>query len=436
MAVDCSAFSTYILQRTLNFDKEMAKDRFPWDYAYANQYKVDNWENFTGNLHTWDRIHVSRFNDDGCWEEQDESNCVLAVCSTTPKYAGWGMTRADYGKFKSEYKTPVFCLDQWDGFREAKQAIAAVVEGLKKEGPGVYSDFMRLFALRSSDKIFVVNSSFTELTVTEDMFTNNCRNLVTGLTSAQLDAVGQLTMQYLQRLVPRLVMNGYVDRQYTPGAMITLFTDMEMPLKLGTENPTLYQRWKPENFIKGGSFYDYGAFDGVGQFLFKPDMTPLRYTDIGGGILQRVFPWENIPTTIGKKPTFSTAYENATFEFTHVTNRAARTVYAGSTEPIHPEMPFAARDLMGKWNWVRPMANFSAADPCTGEVCTYDGTKGNLGFWRMEHQLGVKTVYPEIERWILHKREPQQVAIVPNCSENSTALNYYPYPYNCLCQEA
>jgi hypothetical protein len=435
MAVDCDAFSTYILQRTLNFDKEMERDRLPWGREYTDAYGADSWENFTGTLHTWDKVHVSRFNDDGCWEQMDEDNCVMAICDTTPKSIGWGMTRANYGKFRNEYKSPVFCLDQWDHFREAKQAINAIVQGLKDEGPGVFSDFMRLFSLRTADKIWVVDSSYTELTVTAGMFTNNCRNLVTGLSAGQTQAIGQLTMQFLQRHVNRLMMTGYFNKEYNPAGMITMFSDVNTTNRLVNENPSLFGRYERKDFLKGGSFYTLGALDGAGNYAFKVDMTPLRYTHIGGGVLQRVFPWENIATTIGRRPTYSNAYEQATYQLYHVHNRAARKVFTGSVEPIHPEMPFLIRDVMGRWQWNRPMANFSAADPCTGEICEYDGTLGNKGFWRMQHQLGVKTVYPEIEMWILAKRELPAAQVVPNCGSDSPLLNYYPYPYNCLCEE-
>lgn len=442
MAVDCDKFSSYILQRTLNFLKEMARDRNPSRMEYSDTYGQDKWENFTGTLHTWDRIHVARFNDDGCWTEMDEENCLTAICDPPVKSFGWGMTRANFGKLRNKYKSPVFCLDQWNHFREAKQALSAIVEGFKMQGPVVYSDFMRLFSLRSADRIFVINNGadasapFTEIEVTEGMFTNSCLNLTLGLSAADLAAVGQISMQALMRLENPLLMNGYFDRQYKPGSLLSMFTDVTTMNRLVNENPALFGRYEKKDFAQGGQFYSYGAVDGAGDWAFKVDMTPLRYTDIGGGVLQRVFPWENVAATIGKRPVYANAYEQATYQLYHVVNKAARTVYGGSLEQINPDMPFITRNVMGEWKWHRPMANFSAADPCTGQICEYDGTEGNKGFWTMEHQLGVKTTYPEIEAWILAKRAPQQVAPNPLCPANSDLLNYYPYPYNCLCEEA
>lgn len=441
MSVDYSLFSTYVLQRTLNFDKQLMKDRNPYDMAYNDLYNTSPWANFTGTLHTWDRIHVSRFNDDGCWQTLDEANCTMAICDITPKSFGWGETRANYGKFANEYKSPVFCLDQWDAFREAKQAVSAILEGMRSEGEGVYSDFMRLYSLRSAETLSVVNSGadpanpVDTITLTDSMFTNSCRRLETGMSDADVNNIGQISMALLMRFVNPLLMAGYFNRQFKPDGLITLFSDIITINKLTNENPALFQRYDKRDFAKGGAFYGYGAIDGAGNYAFKVDMTPLRYVHVGSGVFERVFPWENQATTIGKRPVYSTAYELATYQVYHICNRAAREVFSGSVEQINPEMPFMNRSLKGKWVWNRPMANFSAADPCTGQVCEYDGTKGNKGFWRMEHQLGVKTVYPEIEMWILAARQPQLVAPNPICGSPSQYFNYYYSPYNCLCEE-
>lgn len=433
MAVNCSAFNSYLFRRVPDFDKELAKDRFPLSYTYLGLYPTDTWEAFTGDTHTWDRVHVSMQNDSGCWPEVDIDACVGTPCDTTRSFTGWGSTRAEYGLFKNEIQSPVFCVDQLRHTEMARQQLAAIIEGHKEIPNYTFSDFMRLYSMRSADYLYIAGDDNTRVTVSSSIFSNNCKNVALGSTNNL--PTSKLTVQYLNRWVPTLFANGYHNKQYTPDAKFSMFTDIQTQQELTVQNPALAGMFTAADFAKGGKFFQFGAMSGVGNFLLKLDPTPLRFQHIGGGVLQRLWPYENVATTIGKRPVYDQDYENAEYQMYHVYSRDTRKIYVGETTPVNPEMPFLARNLMGKWSWKTPDV-FQARDPNTGTTCTYYNDKKNKGYFLGEWEVGVKTIYPEIEMVIIAKREPQVVVDVPRCAASPSMVYQDLKPYNSFCETA
>jgi len=151
--------------------------------------------------------------------------------------------------------------------------------------------------------------------------------------------------------------------------------------------------------------------------------------------LQRVWPYQNVAATVGKKPEFDTAYKNAPYQMYHVYNRDARTVFAGDISPVNPEMKFnMARSLAGKWMWKSP-DYFRFTDPNNGKVCEYQNDKGNYGYLLGEFELGAVTDYPQIEMIIIAQREPQTVVNNPRCQDAPSMVYQTLTPYNSFCSE-
>jgi len=432
-AAQCAAFNNYLSRRTPSFDKEFAKDRFPYSFIYSNMYEQKPFPAFTGTEHTWDKIHVTRPNDDGCWETVDITNCIGAPCSTSRKYTGWGATRATYGLYKTEYQTPVFCFDQLRHVEEARTQLAAIVQGHKQMPDEITSDFIRMMAVRSSDVIHICGSALTTVTTTAVMFTNNCKRIDLG--GAGNLPTSKLSMEYLDNHVEELMLKGYHDRSWTPDAKFMVTSDLTTMRELTNKNPALTQMYTSADFAKGGKYYAFGAMAAAGSWLFKPDATPLRFRHINSGVLERIWPYENVSATIGKKPEFSTDYKNAEYQMYHVYNRAAREVHVGDITPVNPEMQFGlSRSMLGKWSWKHP-DYFTSRDPNTGTVCTFQNDKDNMGYFLGEWELGVKTVYPEIEMIIIAKREPVPVANIAKCASEPTWSGYQDLaPYNDWCE--
>ncbi len=451
MAVDCGKISDFLFRRTPDWDSELARDRFPYDYSYLGLYESKTWEPFTGTVHTWDKVHVAMDNDDGCWEAMDagtftNGDCLTQdMCNPNRLEIGWGSTRSTYGKYHRDYKTKPFCLDHLRHVEEARQQLSAIIEGLKELPEQIQSGFQKLLALRQSDVIQVCSAanSFPTVTVSDSIFTNNCSRINLG--SSTKIPTSKLTMQYLNHFLPTLMYKGYFNKKFlsgkdglAPAGKFTIMTDIQTQQELTNANPALSHMYNAADFMKGGKFFAYGVMGGCGDWLFKVDPQPMRFLHTGSGVLVRVRPYQNVSATIGKKPQFDPLYEQATIQLSHVYARQARTIYTGDITSVSPDMPFAARNLMGKWSWKQPDA-FQYTDPNSGSVCTFYNDKKNRGYFLGEYETGMKTVYPEIEMWVLHLREAQAVADVPlvttfnNPAPNSNGTYQTLTPYNATC---
>jgi hypothetical protein len=79
-----------------------------------------------------------------------------------------------------------------------------------------------------------------------------------------------------------------------------------------------------------------------------------------------------------------------------------------------------ARSFMGQWKWYSPDVIIST-DPNTGASSTCNNEKHNKGYWLGEFDLGLKTIYPEIERIVLALGEPQPYVRTPTTNAPSQA---------------
>lgn len=421
----CSAFNSFLFRRVPDWDRELAKDRFPISYLYSGMYPSSEWPSFTGDTHTWDRVHVTRPNDDNDWDQVSAENCI-ATCTNTRKFLGWGSTRSTYVKYKREYSSPVFCFDQLRHVEEAVQQLAAIVNGLKDLPEHIISDFIRQLVVVQAGNWHIAGSALTTVTPT---FTADPTEYDFG-GDANLPT-SKITMGYLDNHMEDLQYNGYMDKMFTPNNSFLMTIDLQTHRELTVHNPDLKRMFDGADFRKGGQFYSYGlAMQALGNWAFKIDPEPLRAQRIHDGILQRIWPFENVNTTVGKRPQFDTAYKNAQYQMYHVYNKEARRIYTGTTEPVNPDMKFASRNLMGKWSWKNP-DYFTALDPCSGTTCTYQNDKKNMGYFLAEFELGSKIIYPEIEMVIWAQREPQAVINNARCAAAPDSAYQDLYPYNC-----
>lgn len=431
----CNAFNSFLFRRTPDWDRKLSKDRFPYSYTYQGLYKTATWDSFTGTVHTWDKIHVTRPDDNGCWDQVQIDACLGTPCDPSRYNLGWGSTRNTYPKFHRDYTTPPFCFDQLRDTEEAIGQLAAIVEGLKALPNEIWSDFFRLYALRTSDVIHIAGSALTTVTTTDSIFTNNCTRVNLG--SAGNLPTSKLTMEYLNHHVGPLMYKGYFNQDFNIQGKFEIMTDFQTQQELANANPALTAMYTAADFAKGGKFYAYGVMAGVGNWMFKIDSAPLRFQHLGSGVLQRVFPWENVSATVGKKPRYATCYENAPYQMSHVYNRAARTNFMGETTPVNPDMKFNARALNGTWSWKNP-DYFDYIDPNTGVKCSMNNDKKNKGYFLGEFEVGVKTEYPEIEMAIIHLREPQVVIDNPRCAAvpDTCTQSLTPYAAQCFDPES
>lgn len=482
----CAQFNDYLGRRPYDWDKKISRDRKPASYIYTGMYRTETWPTFTGTTHLHERVYVTRPNDPGLWTQFVADPCVGTPCDTPRQYVGHGVDQLRYDRYRREYQTPVFCIDQLDTIEEGIAKMAAIADGYKELPEQICSDFLRLLTLRKAgtsaqgaglflcgvqdsqgnpvaldvaDNMFQVNVSGSPAVTQNSLFINlNANGGLTaqGITTTALlaAALGQLSMEYLANMQEDLAANGYHDHEWLVEGKFSITVDQTTRRRLLVANPALTQMYSAADFAKGGAFYSYGVTQGCGDWLFKEDKAQMRFrfrgdldglslsgAALSGAIwIQQVWPFENVAATFGLKPVYSNAWKNAPIRLYHAYNRDARTIFVGDITSVNDEMKFGlARSFMGQWNWKSP-DYFQALDPNTGVLCTFQNDKRNKGYWLGEYDLGEKTVYPEIERIIIALGEPQPYVRVPRVNTAPNApTSYTDYQsllaYNAQCGE-
>jgi hypothetical protein len=482
----CAQFNDFLGRRPFDWDMKFARDRKPMAYIYTGMYRTETWPTFTGTTHLHERVYVTRPNDPGLWTQFVADPCVGTPCDTPRQYVGHGVDQLRYDRYRREYQTPVFCIDQLDTIEEGIAKMAAIADGYKELPEMICSDFLRLLTIRKAgtqaqgaglflcgvsdssgnpvaidvaDNMFQVNVVGAPAQTQNSLFINlNANGGLTaqGITTTALLAtsLGQLSMEYLANMQEDLAANGYHDHEWLVEGKFSVTVDATTRRRLLVANPALTQMYSAADFAKGGAFYSYGVTAGCGDWLFKEDKAQMRFRfrgdmdgkDLNGNTLagaiwiQQIWPFENVAATFGLKPVYSNAWKNAPIRMYHAYNRDARTVYVGDITSINDEMKFGlARSFMGQWTWKSP-DYFQAVDPNTGVLCTFNNDKKNKGYWLGEYDLGEKTVYPEIERIIFALGEPQPYVRVPRVNTAPNApTSYTDYQsllaYNSQCGE-
>jgi hypothetical protein len=427
--------------------RDFIEDMFPRDVPFTSLYQSKTWDSFTGTQHTWDRVHVAMPNDAGDWETMDAGACAMNICDPQSRQIDWGVTRSTFGKMRRRWKTRILCLDQIRHVEEAAAQLEAIWKGLMKVPEYVNADWLKFMQFlgqvgnqTGSGGVCICGASDISsatpgsgLTLTNSSFTGGLQQVNLG--SAANIPTSKLTMPYLMRKVPPLQYNGYFDGEFTPTGKFQLMTDLQTAYELCNGNPALTAMYDAADFEKGGKFFQYGAMMACGNFLIKIHPFMPRFQsrpDLGAGVIQRVWPFQNVPTTVGMMPLYDPAYENATIQASVIPHRLAREIYVGEIPSIHPRMQFGSRDLYGKWTWIND-AFLRAFDPNTGAACDMENPVRNKGYFLADYEAGQRTVRPELECVILHLREPACMADSPRCAANPSTAYQSLLPYNAFC---
>lgn len=416
MAISCSDFNDYLFRQMPHYDQAILQDWHPTDDAWIGHMKAMQWDPFTGTEHTYDQARAAFPDLSGCWQtvNTNADGCLTAPCATPEKFIGWGWDRKTYGYEKMSYRTQVLCFDDIITRQKAKEQLSIIVDMLKRNSMTIQSDWMRRKAVQANTHIYIAGSGLDRVTITGDTFDPNCTTIDLG-SDANLPT-SMLTMPYLQRLVPRLKMDGYFKRKYIPGGMLKLITDEVTAYQLTNGNPQLTQNFRYDDFAVGGNLYKYGLSTAVGNYGIAYDFFPMRFYRTADGVLTRVFPYTNGAATIGIGQDVSTEYLEAPYQMNYVWHPEAMIRLTPKMVSVNPEMPFLTRDLAGKWYFEVPSGDFSAPNPVNGEICTYNNQRRNMGYFWADFQNGIKAEYPEWTRAILSLRDPGCVTDMPRCS--------------------
>jgi hypothetical protein len=416
------------------------EDMHPRDFFYTSLYENVSWDSFTGTEHRWDRVHVAMPNDGGDWEQMDAGACNMNICDPQVRQIDWGVERKSFFKFRRSYKTRIICLDQIRHVEEAANQLEAIWKGLAKVPEYIIADWMKFQMVQGANLIYICDSTVAPFLPTPSTFTSGLNTINLG-SSANLPG-SKLQMPFLMRQVEPLMLQGYFDGSFTPAGTFKVVTDIQSQYELCQGNPALSAMYDAADFEKGGKFYKYGVMAGCGNFLFAIHPYLPRFNHVGNGVLQRVWPYQNLGTTVGLSPTVDAQYANATYQISGIVHRKARTVYVGEIPSIHPRMQFGSRDLFGKWSWIND-AYLEGFDPNTGVVCKVENPRRNKGYFLADFEAGVQNTRPELEAMILHKREPQGIVNLPRAATDvvwgsagvmgGTGQYQSLLPYNAFC---
>lgn len=397
----CKSFTDFLIRRTEHLDADIIKDITPTD-GWIGHVSTGRFPALDGVSHTFDRINRVFPNLSGCWTDVQAGNCLGTPCDPDAKEIGMGYTRDSYKLQTKAYKTQLFCFDLIMSADRAKEQFAGLVSSLKDATNIIMSDRMRTEALRIAGKKVLAGAAMDDFTYT---WNDDC----TILTPSALPT-SKLTMQMLQRQIEPLKFNGYLGANPGMPPVFEYVTDMIQGFNFAQGNSELNQFFRFSDFAPGGVLYKYGYSNGVGNFVFRYDSMPLRFQDIGGGQLQRVFPYYNTDATQGIKGVVNDAYINAEYQIDFIWNRQSMMSMVADTTQINPMMPFASRDFGGKWMFAQN--NLGATD----DGCVIDNSYGNKGRFQTMFKLATKAVRPEWAVAILYKREIACVVDVAPCA--------------------
>jgi hypothetical protein len=315
-------------------------------------------------------------------------------------------------------------FDEINTRAKAREQFTEIVKGIKDMTMMIQSDYLRTASLRYIDNLYICSAAaITGLTpsipVTNAAITGQAAFVDIG-GAANLPS-SALTIQYLQRFYEPLQNEGYFRDKLVYGGMFKLITDVLSSQQLTNGNPALTHGFKFSDFQTGGTMFKYGVRSAIGNFAIAWDSFPMRfYWD--GTRLRRVWPYVNVPATIGVKRQVSQAYIKAPYQISQIWHEASMFRYVPKLEQVNAMLPFMTRDLGGKWQFFGGERDktlvVTTIDPTTGlPVKTIiDNKRGNQGLLWADFSNAIEMQRPELSRVILHQREPGCVTDSPACS--------------------
>jgi hypothetical protein len=436
MAISCSAFASYIAKKTEHLDDNIILSMHPLDSQWVGHVSTGRFAAEDGIEHTFDRFE-NVFPKLGAWNDIQNASCVGAPCDPAVTKVGLGFTRDSYRLQQTDYATDIFCWDQILSADRATQQFAHFVRVLRRISTIVWSYRFRTEALRIAKYRWVLsgngmtaanatwNAAMTMLTLTP-------------VTAGQsVIPTSKLTARHLQRRVDPQIRAGAegptINKNMQP--MLELVTNMDTVWGLVEGDTNLTDHWRFQSFTDAAKYYKYGWTGSVGNFGLRSDAFSLRFNIVSATaaqvVLNVVYPYTNIAATEGIKEDVNADYDNAGVQADFIWHRKAMTSLVRDAKAINPEMPFAARDFAGKWQFVMDnltCGTMQVADQLTGtniEVpIAVNNELRNKGKFRTTFGGAIKAEYPELAEVFISLREPACIVDLPTCTPYPS-----PYPY-------
>jgi len=412
----------------------------PLDSQWIGHVSTGRFKAEDGVEHTYDRFE-NVFPQLGPWVATQAASCVGAPCDPSSTKVGMGFTRRSYRLEQTSYETDLFCWDLILSADRATQQFAHFIRVLRRISTIVWSYRFRTEALRIAKFRWVCGeNTLVPVTVSWDP-------TMTILTLTPVNAgqsampTSQLGARHLQRRVDPQIRSGAdgptINKNMQP--MLELVTFMDTVWNLTEGNPELTDHWRFQQFAQAEKYYKYGWTGSCGNFGLRADAYGLRFNILSNNpatgvvTLGIVFPYTNIAATEGIKEDVNAAFDTAAVQVDFIWHRKAMTSLVRDAKAINPEMPFAARDFAGKWQFV--MDNLTCGfvnitDAVTGALVQspipVNNERRNKGKFITDFGGAIQSEYPELAEAFISIRGPACIVDIPVCNLNTgyPAQNY------------
>lgn len=427
MAISCTQFADYIARKVEHLDDNIIMSMHPLDSQWVGHVSTGRFPAEQGVEHTFDRFE-NVFPQLGPWSDVQAASCVGTPCDKSSTKIGLGFTRDSYKLQEKSYETDLFCWDLILSADRATQQFAHFVRVLRRISTIVWSYRFRTEALRICKFRWVCGSN-TLVPVTATWNAAMTQLTLTPVTAGQ-DSLpsSQLTARHLQRRVDPQIRAGAEGGTIIKNAqpMLELVTHMETVWNLVEGDSNLTDHWRFNQFSDGQKYYKYGWTGQVGNFGLRADAYCLRFNirshnaATGVTVLDVVYPYTNIAATEGIKEDVNDDFDNAPVQINFVWHRKAMTSLVRDAKAINPEMPFAARDFAGKWQFV--MDNLTCGTGVDANGVEFpipvNNERRNKGKFITDFGGAIKAEYPELAEAFIALREPACIIDIPTCADD------------------
>lgn len=408
--LSCDQFTNFLVRQEPIYDKEIIKDIRPED-GWIGHVASGLWPAFNGTQHTKDRFRSVFPNVTKPWQDVDADSCAGAPCNPPSTEVGWGYERKVYNLQRKRVKTKLLCYDQIIHVNKAKEHFRQIISDiLRPTTSWVSSHYLRTNALRIAGKAWLADAAMTDFTHSWSQDADG--NEVILNTSG--DPTSKITPQMLQRRVHPLMLSGYFGKNPFKDMppLIELVTDMETIWDLDKAicNSTLAGQWRFQDWGAQNKYWKYAFTGQLGNYAIRGDPFPLRFQQQRAGSYRLVLPYVNSATTVGIGSLPNDDFQTAQYQMSFIMHRMGFRMLVQKMEAVNPEMPFAVRDLGGRWRFA--LDNLGSDE----NGCVIENIARNKGLFFADFEYATEPLYVEFVEAIFHKREPACITTCDTCN--------------------
>lgn len=439
-------FIQFLVNETPYYEPEILKSIRPHDSGWIGMVSTGVWKSGTQTTHTQDRFELVYPDVAQPFTEVDNTNCTSTPCDPDEHLIGYGATRRTFGQLQQSWASSLICYDQVIPISQAKQHYAQFINDiLKPATTTITSFFLKKQALYWADRKWVADANMTDFSYIWQADADGREIYL--LTSAQPTSL--LTPQMLQRRVSPLLQWGYFGKDpYMDSGklpLIELVSDMDTAWGLdhlggqqgfgGGNTPSVANNWRFQQWDAANQYWRYGFSGQMGNYAIRVDNEQMRFNFVGAsGNPTYPYKYQWIPPFVnntssgaggpaGLKQVPNPYWQTAQARMSFIHHRKSMELQTAESPNINAEMPFKARNLAGKWQFV--MNNLTCLD-ADGNRIPVDNSRMNKGKFIADFRLAIKPMYTEFEEAIFHLGEPQCITVISPCN---TALGSVPTNY-------